>query len=385
MISERPRAQLGLALATGAAMAAILTALAATAGPALAQEISCGDKLTADTTLEAGLVDCRNNGIVIGADNVTLNLNGHTIDGDGRPFAACPQRKICDVGVVSVGHDGVTVRGGSVRRFDSGVLVGSAHRARVLGVSSTRNDLFGFVVFDSARILVRDCSGSDNLAPDGDGMGLFGSRDVRILDNSFRNNPLGIHVDESTDNLIQGNRFSRNPENAIFITASNRNQVRRNRCVRNGGCVSVSPGNRNVIARNRLFRDGAGIAIEGGRDNLVARNLVVGARLGIRLGVHQPPFGGGSNIVRRNLVRGSGDDGFLVNKQDDHSLLRRNLAVGAGDDGFDVRSRTTKLAGNRALRNADLGIEAVRGVIDGGGNIARGNGDPAQCTNVACG
>jgi hypothetical protein len=75
----------------------------------------------------------------------------------------------------------------------------------------------------------------------------------------------------------------------------------------------------------------------------------------------------------------------LVNKKDDHSLLRRNLAVGAGDDGFDVRSRTTKLTGNRALRNAGLGIEAISGVTDGGGNIARGNGDPAQCTNVACG
>jgi hypothetical protein len=58
--------------------------------------------------------------------------------------------------------------------------------------------------------------------------------------------------------------------------------------------------------------------------------------------------------------------------------------VGAGDDGFDVRSPTAKLTGNRAVRNADLGIEAVRGVTDGGGNIARGNGDPRQCVNVAC-
>jgi hypothetical protein len=35
------------------------------------------------------------------------------------------------------------------------------------------------------------------------------------------------------------------------------------------------------------------------------------------------------------------------------------------------------------MRNADLGIEAVLGVI-AGGNIARGNGDPRQCTNVFC-
>jgi hypothetical protein len=36
------------------------------------------------------------------------------------------------------------------------------------------------------------------------------------------------------------------------------------------------------------------------------------------------------------------------------------------------------------VHNGDLGIEAVAGVADGGGNKARGNGSPAQCTNIAC-
>ena len=48
------------------------------------------------------------------------------------------------------------------------------------------------------------------------------------------------------------------------------------------------------------------------------------------------------------------------------------------------QARTTKLTRDRAVRNADLGIETVRGVIDGGGNIARHNGDPRQCTNIVC-
>jgi hypothetical protein len=36
------------------------------------------------------------------------------------------------------------------------------------------------------------------------------------------------------------------------------------------------------------------------------------------------------------------------------------------------------------VRNTDLGIEAVPGVIDGGGNIAHHNGDPRQCINISC-
>ena len=75
-----------------------------------AKQPQCGDTITTDTTLHKDLVNCPNNGIVIGADNVTLDLNGHTIDGDGTPSAGCdPNTEFCDVGVVNVGHDGVTV------------------------------------------------------------------------------------------------------------------------------------------------------------------------------------------------------------------------------------------------------------------------------------
>jgi len=64
--------------------------------------------------------------------------------------------------------------------------------------------------------------------------------------------------------------------------------------------------------------------------------------------------------------------------------IRRNLVVGAARDGILVGNRRTTLTGNRAFRNGDLGIQAVRGVIDGGGNVARYNGDPRQCVNVTC-
>ena len=66
------------------------------------------------------------------------------------------------------------------------------------------------------------------------------------------------------------------------------------------------------------------------------------------------------------------------------TLILRNTAIGAGDDGIDVDSAETTLTRNGAFRNDDLGIEAVPGVTDGGGNKAAGNGNPLQCTNVFC-
>ena len=68
--------------------------------------------------------------------------------------------------------------------------------------------------------MVRDSSGNDNPAPDGDGLGVFGSHHLRIFHNSFRRNgQLGMHIEDSTDNLIEGNRFSRNDDMGILMEA----------------------------------------------------------------------------------------------------------------------------------------------------------------------
>ncbi len=236
--------------------------------------------------------------------------------------------------------------------------------------------------------MVRDGSFSHNIPPEGDGIGLFGSDHIKIAGNSIKDNPgPGVHVDDSNHNLIKGNLFSHSSPGVLIggEEAGNRNEVRGNRFVRNSGGILVGPGSRNVLTRNHFSRDGSGIGIEKGRHNLVARNVVVDARhRGILLGIDLPDgsVGGVDNIVRRNVVKRSGGDGFLVNKGT--SVLRRNVAIGANDDGFDIESRSTRLANNRAKHNAALGIEAVRGVIDGGGNLARHNGDRRQCIHIAC-
>jgi len=374
-------------------VAALTVAVAVVAGASMAQTggLSCGDTITTDTTLDGDLLDCPSNGIVIGADNITLDLGGHTVSGDGKPVRRCPRRQICDFGVANDGHDGVTVRNGSLRGFAVGVYVGRAREDRVLDISSSQNTFFGFVVFRSAQILVRGSSGNDNPAPDGDGMGVFESHDVRIVDNEFRRNAQpGIHVQASSDNLIKGNLISHSSPGISLggerpADRADRNQIRRNRFVGNGAGVLLGRGNRNVIARNRLSRDGDGIAIENARGNLIARNVILEARKnGIYLGLNEPPIGGGDNVVRRNVVRRSGEDGFKVRSKDHHSLLTGNLARRSGDDGFDVESSSTKLARNRAVGNDALGIEAVLGVIDAGGNLASGNGNHLQCLNVTC-
>jgi hypothetical protein len=167
--------------------------------------------------------------------------------------------------------------------------------------------------------------------------------------------------------------------------------VRRNRSVRDGEVgIYVAPGNRNVIARNRVSHVrrsrgvGRAIEIDGGDHNVIAGNSLRDTE-GDAIIVGCPPCGVVvGTVVRRNHIRGAGEDGVHIDGTARHTRLRRNVAKGAKDDGLDVDNPKTKLTRNDARRNRDLGIEAVRGVNDGGGNRASRNGDARQCVNVRC-
>jgi large repetitive protein len=359
-------------------------------GHASAAQVGCGDTITKDTKLHKDLVNCPNNGIVIGANGITLDLNGHTIDGDGTPAGGCDvATEFCDVGVVNFRHDGVTVKDGSLRQFGGAInFFGPLRHNRLLGISASRSADVGIQLFETSRSLIRDSSANRSISRQlGFGLALYSTRHLRVVGNSFRHNAGdAVHTVDSNRNLIKANLMARNGGQGFVLEDGERNQISRNRLARNGAGIAVSPGRHTVISKNRVLGGRDGIRIEKGHDNLVARNVVVHThRAGIRLGIKHPFIGGAHNLLRRNRVRDSGGDGFVVGKKDRHSLLEGNVARRNGDDGFDIQSSSTTLTRNRAMDNGDLGIEAVFSVIDGGGNRAHGNGDPRQCVNVVCG
>jgi parallel beta-helix repeat protein len=194
---------------------------------------------------------------------------------------------------------------------------------------------------------------------------------------------MGVY--DSDRNLIKGNRLAHNFALGILLEKSDHNRVRGNRSVRDGTGVTVLHGDRNVIARNHIVHprggggDGEAIQVPPRSDhNVIARNSI---RDTLKNGIHAGAMG---NVVRRNHITGAGRNGVRVVGGAKHLVLRRNHVRHAKDDGLDVNSRSTRLTRNRAVGNGDLGIEAVRGVIDGGGNRASGNGDARQCLHVKC-
>jgi parallel beta-helix repeat protein len=382
-----------------AIVAVVAAAIAVDDARAQASDLSCGETITADTTLHHDLVNCPTNGIVVGADNVTLDLNGHTIDGVGGPVPN-PTFGAPHTGVQLVNHDGITVKDGSIRQFPAGGLeVTGARDIRLLGLATSQNGDLGIIVGAAVRVLIRDCSvdrstggptgGAGLLLTNSSGPGIEhdgGVRHARVVDSSFRHNGDGIRSLDTKDSVIKGNLLSDNRDAGIAWTSSSRDRLMRNRIVRNGTGIIVN-GDHNVIARNRVShsrREGVGIG--SGRGNLLARNVIAGAARGIRLsGEFERGRGGAQHtVIRGNRLRRADHDGVLVDLTAKHTLLRHNSARHSHDDGFDVNDPSTKVSRNRAVRNGDLGIEAVRGVKDGGGNVARKNGDRRQCRHIAC-
>jgi parallel beta-helix repeat protein len=364
------------------------------AGPAFATHVNCGDTVTGDTTLDSDLVNCPGNGIVIGADDVTLDLNGHTVDGDG--VLGCDEFYACDFGVDNTGgYDGVTIEDGSIRDFATAVFVFDASHDHLRRLSASHNILGGLLLIASpgARIEHNSISGN-GLTTDQAGLIVFDSSEIRIERNTVSDNgDIGMFLVGVGDSRVERNAVSGNPETGIGLDGSG-NEVSRNRVVRNGEGITVG-GDDNTVARNHVADSragveggGLGIFVATGHGNLVERNSVLGAsRSGIQVSLLPEELEGGppavDTVVRRNHLRANGD-GVLVQTTALGTVLERNHALNSDDDGIDVDSPATTLIANHAVHNGDLGIEAVVGVIDGGRNTAHGNGDSLQCTNVAC-
>lgn len=376
-----------------------LTCTGVTAGSVAAaagQQPHCGSVVTRSTVLTRDLTGCPSNGLVIGADSITLDLNGHTVDGDGTLQQACPGDQPCDVGIDnSAGHAAVTIRGGSVGDFATGVLLVGADQNDLRQLSVARSFFAGIVVVNSSGTRVKSSTATNNgLNTDSAGIVLFTSRHSRIVGNRLSSNgDAGLFAGQSGNNLIADNTVTDNTNAGIVVDGSG-NDVKGNRVARNGDGIIVT-GDGNRISRNQVqdavgCSDGGcgfGVSLEGGTGNTVSGNEVLRAdKVAIRVDAFTGPAAG--TLIRGNIVRDAGVHGIAVDFEHvgpvTDTLVIANVALRAGDDGIHIDSASTKLTRNIADRNADLGIDAAPGVTDGGGNRANGNGNPLECVNIRC-
>lgn len=419
-------------LSRAIAVAAFILAgfLALAVSPAAAHSttnVQCSQTLTHSVKLANNLINCLGDGLVIGADGITVDLNGHTVDGVVTQVTDCDVPPVGSAGIGNAGYDGVTVMDGTIQQFSGGFTAGEMANSSLHDLT-VRDNRFGGISLGSAQRLNNDnrivanhvygngCSDGISLNnADGNlvahnrshdnhgGISICCSDHNIVRDNLVSNNAdigIGICCD-GHDTLIERNDVLDNGNNGILVFfGSKGTSVRENHVARNGNDIVIFEASGNTVSRNRATDalgcsdcfgpTGYGIGITGGSDdNVVAGNFVSRTQQdGIAILDFDPtdPSNPVPNrtTVRGNVVRDAGGDGVRVGAATKGTVLERNSAFGAGHDGIQVDSASTSLTRNSAFFNHDLGIEAVPGVTDGGGNHARGNGNSAQCIGITC-
>jgi len=186
------------------------------AGPALATHVVCGQVITSSTTLDSDVGPCAMDGIVIGADNITLDLNGHTLSGiDGQLTQG--------VGVKVSGHTGVVVTGGTVKAFSIGVNIENGASNTVSNMSLTDNTSGDGVSINGATADNNSVLNS-YVARNGqyDGIGVYGGSSLdKITGTVITGNQV---VDNASSGMTGGIRL----ENWTWNTTVTNNTVKNN-------------------------------------------------------------------------------------------------------------------------------------------------------------
>jgi parallel beta-helix repeat protein len=320
------------------APALALLAVPTTAG---AHELACGATITSSTKLRADLVDCPGDGLVVGKDNITLDLGRRTVDGTGN-----------GVGIRLAGRRGVRIVNGTVREFGIGIGLDGARDNRVARVALHGHPVRG----------IDASNGSDGNV-------------FELLDATDNRN--AITLSGSRRNVVRLSDLSRNAITGIALIGAPNNRVTANRIADNGynGAVVVEGSDGNEVALNSIRGGEAGIIVDTAARNLVTLNRVDGPADGILVA-------GDANTVKGNAVDGArggceGCFGYGIGVlSGSANTLKANVVTRSAADGIHAVAGTW-IGFNVSLRNGGLGIDAP-GAIDGGGNRSE------RCAGVRC-
>lgn len=208
----------------------------------------CGQTVTTNAYLTQDLHCVAIDGVIVGADGITIDLKGFTLRGNvggGSHY-----------GINDLEYDGVTIQNGVVRNFDSGVYaVGSTDSVSLVNLTVSGNTGGGIIIVgDSASVKSTTAS-----ANSGVGINIIGATAKIQSSNAHANQSHGIWV-TGASTKIQKSTASGNGQIGILAD----------------GSAPTLKGNRtegNGFAAGASDLQGAGIV---GSNNAVGKNIARG-------------------------------------------------------------------------------------------------------------
>ncbi len=194
---------------------------------------TCGSVVTSDVTLHSDL-NCDQTGLIVAANGVTINLNGHTIThnvGNNRNNAVPGGYAGIEFAVLPSGNraNHVTINGpGEISEFDTGVAF-----------TGTSNDKITDVI----------------LKGNTEGVSISGSNNIEVSVNTLSNNNYGVYSENSAADKIVFNSISGSKIAGIDFINTDNSMIAANNMFGNGqnGIVLDSQSTGNKIDYNNVF------------------------------------------------------------------------------------------------------------------------------------
>ena len=175
---------------------------------------SCGQVVTEDVVLTSDL-ECAGDGLIVGADNVAIDLNGYKISSaDETDSADLATGYDGNSGILVTDADNVVISGlGGIENFDAGIRFVGSSGGEVSDVAFTDNNV-GIVMSGAEGTEISRNTMTNN----GFAIVSASSNEATIAFNSAVANELqGIVLTGSDDNVIAANSLYGNGDNGIYV------------------------------------------------------------------------------------------------------------------------------------------------------------------------
>jgi parallel beta-helix repeat protein len=301
--------------------------------------------------------------ITIAADNVTLDLDGNMIQGEGGPA------------ISMTGQAGITIKNGFIKGATNGVFLSTCSDVKIEQVTFSDNTLNGVSASTNIGLCITDCVFHNNT--NGVSFSFF-SRNCLVAHNKFydqdvnhlemssslynviKNNECsgagsyGFFVVNSSNNVIEGNMVNQSENSGIRLNASFNNILRSNQSnnsVNEHGIFLTAASNNNLLDGNLANQNALdGINILNSQNNELCNNSCNQNQNGLVLDTAS------NNLVVKNsflenIGVGTDGKGILLNNSATFNILDGNICNNNNTGGISILANSTDITIKNCIAN----------------------------------
>ena len=192
----------------------------------LAISPSCGQVITQNVVLTSNLNCADSDGLIVGASDIVIDLNGHTISG---PDVDSQEKTSSKVGVMIPNMNNVVVQDGTLQGFQAGILMTGSQNVELSNIISKNNQIGAFST--GASIVNAHLS---ILMNNEIGFAGHSTQQATIQDNIlFQNKLAGITLVNSDNGILTLNSITESGNGLYVDSQSNNNNINFNNVLLN--------------------------------------------------------------------------------------------------------------------------------------------------------